>query len=152
MDATSVTEENGALRVKFSGQAATGTEDLTAGQYTLTVWMTSSDDRYTVYQRGITVKPDLSTGTPAQSHAQKTLALLETAIYNRLNGNSDGGIESYSVDGFAVSKLSMADLQRLRNKYAAEVQTEQNGAAPIGRVKAVFTQPGYLPQMKGRYS
>jgi len=157
MDATSVATESGKFRVKFQGSS--GTSALTAGQYLLTVWATSGNDRYTVYQAGITVKANLATGTPAQSHAQKMLSIIETAIYNRVNQSSgtastttEGGVESYSIDGVSVSKLSMADLQRLRNKYAAEVQVEQNGAAPIGRVKTVFTAAGTIPQLKRRYS
>lgn len=149
MDGT-VTTENADFRVRFAGVG--GTSALTAGQYILTVWGTSGSDRYTVAQYRLTVEANLATGTPAQSHAQKMLALLETAIYNRVNGNTDGGIESYSIDGTSVAKMSMAELQRMRAKYAQEVAREQNPDAPFGSVKFAFTPAGNAVDLRRRYS
>jgi hypothetical protein len=150
MNATSCATEGSDFHVYFKGVA--GTSALTPGQYKLTVFATLVDDRYTVGQFPITIEADLSTGAPAQSHPQKMLTLLETAIYNRVNGNSDGGIESYVIDGTTVAKLSMEQLQKLRNKYAGEVAADQNRNSPIGRVKTVFTQAGTVPQLRRRFS
>lgn len=151
MDATSCATEDGNFHVLFEGQSASGTKTLPAGQYTLTVWATSANNRYTVAQYQLTVVANLATGTPAQSHAQKMLALLETAIYNRVNGNSDGGIENYAIDGTAVSKLSMEQLQKMRARYAAEVSREQNPTQQIGRVPFAFTQGGSPVGVNRRY-
>lgn len=152
MDATSVVVENGDFHVKFEGQVTGGTKALTAGQYTLTVWATSGNDRYTVLQHRMTVTPDLSTGSPALEHAMKTLTAVETAIYARLTGNGDGGVEEYAVEGTSVRKLSIDQLEKLRNKYSAEVARLQNPNAPLGRVKFVMTPAGTLPDYRRRYS
>lgn len=142
MDASSVATEGSDYHVKFGGQTSPGTKTLTPGQYTLSVWATSGTDRYTVLQAQITITADLSTGTPALAHAVEVLGIIESAIKARLNGNTDGGLEEYEVDGTRVRKIAMADLQRLRNKYAAEVQRLQNPDAPYGRVKATFQPAG----------
>lgn len=139
------------FRITFSGQGSPGTKDLTAGNYQLTVWATNGTDRYTVARFTLQVVADLATGTPALAHAQKMLALVETAIEARIQGNGDGGIEEYEIAGRRVVKLSMADLQKFRTKYAAEVARLQNPDRPYARVKAVFTPAGQMPDMLRRY-
>lgn len=141
---TTCATENSDLRPYFRGQGSDPkTAGLTAGQYVLSVWLTSGNDRVTLAQFPITIEADLSTGTPAQVHARKMLSIVESAIEARIQGNTDGGIEEYQVEGVMVKKLSMAELQKLRSKYAAEVSALQNPNRPIGSVDMVFAKTGF---------
>jgi hypothetical protein len=152
MDATSIVVEGSDLHVKFEGQGTGGTKNLCAGQWTLSVWLTSSNDRYTVLASPITVTPDPAATQTQLAHAVETLAIIEKAIRNRLSANPDGGIEEYSVGGMQTRKLSIDQLEKLRNKYAAEVLRLQNPKAPIPRVKFVMTPAGTVPDMLRRFS
>lgn len=147
MDGT-VTTENSDYHVVFSGQSTPGTKTLTAGQYLLSVWATSGNDRYTVLSQALTITPDLSTGTPALIHAQKTLIAIESAIYSRITG---GEIEEYSIDGTSVRKMSMDELQRMRSRYTAEVARLQNPNQVIGSVKFSLGPTSSAPDMRYRY-
>lgn len=147
-----ISNSNGDFEVYFPGQGASGTHTLAAGQYLLTVWVTSGNDRKTIEQFPLTITADLSTGTPAQVHAVKMLDLLETAIYNRLNGTTDGGIDEYTIDGTSVKKLTMDDLQKLRARYAAEVARLGNPNAPLGSIKFHFSQAGTVPDLRRRFT
>jgi hypothetical protein len=148
--ATTVTSVNDTFEVYFSAAA---TAALAAGQYTLVVYATSGADRYEVARHPVTIRQNLATGTATAHHAVKTLALVEAAIYNRLNGNTDGGVEQYAVNGIQIQKLSMKDLQALRVKYAAEVARLNNPTAPIGAVKIVFGKSSANPvDFRQRYA
>lgn len=136
------------FRVTFAGQSAAGTKNLAAGQYTLTVWATSGDDRYTVAQYPVTVEANLAVGTPAQRHALIVLPKIEAAIAARLAG---GEIESYSVDGVNIAKVSLEVLERMRSKYSAEVAA-MNGVGAFGSVKFAFSPTGSPMDQRGRYS
>jgi hypothetical protein len=156
MSATSVALENSDLRVRFAGQASGSsgtykTAQLKPGQYTLTVWLTSGADRVTLLQTQLTITADLSTGTPAEPHCVVMLRMIEEAIQARLDPESGNAIDSYSVDGTAVTKMSLEELERKRNKYAAEVQALQNPNGQIPRVKFAFTQPGAPVDVRRRF-
>lgn len=152
MDATSVTVVNNDFRVKFEGQSAGGTKDLAPGQYVLTVWATSGNDRYTVEQYRLTIRADLSTGSPDLEHAVKMVDLLTAAIQARVSGTPDGGVESYEINGRKVNKMTTPQLRALLNLYRAEVRALMNPGAPIARVKATFGSAGFEPMQKRRYS
>lgn len=148
MDATASTVGTD-FRLYFKG--VSGTDALTAGAYTLTVWATNGNDRYTVAQFRLQVLANLATGTPALAHAQKMLANCEAAIEARITGNTDGGIEEYEIAGRRVKKISMEELKKLRTAYASEVARLQNPDRPYGRIKAVFTPAGQMPELLRRY-
>ena len=142
--------DSSAFDVRFQG--VTGTDALLPGPYILTIWATSGNDRFTVRQYRLTVQANLATGTPALAHAIQVLGVIETAIYNRLNANTDGGIEEYSIDGREVHKLPLKELYGMRAIYAAEVRKLQNPDQPVGRVKIKFTAAGDVPDMVMRYA
>lgn len=150
MDATTCVMESGSLNVYFKGQGTTSTKTLTAGHYLLSVWVSSSFDRKTVAQYPITIAADLSTGTPSQPFPVRMLAAIESAIEARVSGNSDGGIESYAIDGVQVNKLSMADLEKKRKQYAAEVARLNNDGS-IPRLKVAFNHAGAVPDLRRRF-
>lgn len=151
MDASSVVTEANNYHITFHGQSTPGTKSLTAGQYQLTVWATSGTDRKTIAQFPITITTDLSTGTPALAHAIEMLTAIEAAINARITGNTEGGVEEYAIEGTQVKKLSMMDLQKLRNKYAAEVQALQNPNGPLPRVKFGMTQAATITDFRRRF-
>lgn len=151
MDHTTCVMEGDSAHVYFKGQGTTSTKTLAAGHYLLSVWTTLSFDRKTVAQFPITITADVSTGTPSQPHAVQMLATVESAIAARVSGNSDGGIESYALDGVQVNKLSMEQLQTLRNKYAREVAALNNPNGQIPRVKVHFAQAGGIPDLRRRF-
>ena len=150
MAATSCAAEGADFHIKFQGTAsaptvADGTSSLPAGQYTLTVWASNGNDRVTVAQWPVTMTADLATGEPALAHAIKMLDIVESAIIARVSGNNDGGIDQYTIDGTSVVKIPIEQLERLRNKYSAEVAALQNGASPIRRINFAMAPAGGTP-------
>lgn len=150
LDATSCDTESSDFHVKFSGQTTLGTKNLVAGQFALTVWATSGTDRKTIAQFPITVTPDLSTGTPRQAHALTMLRVVEAEIQARITGNGSGQ-EGYQVDGTMVTKIPIEQLERLRNKYSAEVAALTNPNGGIPRVKFVVTPTGGIADVRRRF-
>lgn len=150
MAATSCALEGADFHVKFEGQATGGTKSLAAGQYSLTVWVTNANDRKTIAQFPLSITADLSTGTPAQQHALKMLPIIEAEIEARVTGNGSA-LEEYGVDGTTVRKMEMAELQRLRNKYAAEVAQIQNPNGQLRRVKFAMTPTGGMVDVRRRF-
>lgn len=148
MSATSITAENGCFRVKFEGQVSGGTKALTPGQYVLTVWAATGNDRYTIGQWPLTIGPDLSTGSPALRHAQKMLLLLETAIAARISG---GEIEEYTIDATNIRKADIEVLERMRSRYAAEVAALQNPGQPLRSVLFELGPTGQPVDPRYRY-
>jgi hypothetical protein len=152
MDGTVTTQDSGDFRVTFKGQGSgPKTASLPGGQYQLTVWATSADDRATIYQAPITLDPDLAAGTPALRHAVAMLAMVEKAIQARVGGNGDGGIEEYSIEGTSVRKLSIDQLERLRARYSAEVSRLQNPGQPVRTVSVAFLATGGVMDPRRRY-
>ncbi len=151
MDSTSVVLEGTDFHVKFSGQSTPGTKTLTPGQYALTVWASSAPDRVTLAQYPLTISADLSTGTPVQQHAMVMLPIIEAAIQARLSGNTDGGLESYTIDGTSVMKMPMPELRALRRSYAAEVAQLQNPNGQIKRVNVTFAPTGAIQDVRRRF-
>lgn len=69
----------------------------------------------------------------ADTHASRTLALLEAAIEGRL----PGGTASYSIGGRNIAKIPLAELHSLRLKYKQEVAAE-NGTLALKNIKFSF--------------
>ena len=59
-----------------------------------------------------------------QTHAEKTLGVIEGEIYNRINNLKS--IEAYAVAGRQVSKIPLKELVRLRSVYQGLVRRERN--------------------------
>ena len=81
--------------------------------------------------------PRVATAGLFQSHAEKTLALINTALEGRLTKD----FESYQIAGRSISKIPVRDLYALRSRYAAAVRQERTGR--IGRkVEVEFSTVG----------
>jgi hypothetical protein len=156
LDATSCVTEGGDLHVFFAGPVDDrGTKMLPAGQFQLTVWASNGAGqearRRTIAQFPLSIVANLAEGEPEQNHAATMLRLIERAIKSRVTGNNDGGLEGYTIDGVAATKVPLETLERLRNKYSAEVAQQQNPNGGIGRVKFAFTPTGGIPDMRRRF-
>lgn len=66
-----------------------------------------------------------------QTHAEKTLAVIEAA----LNGRMTSDIAEYSIGGRAVKKIPINELAQMRGYYAAMVERQRTGK--LGRTIAV---------------
>lgn len=148
MAATSCAAEGSDFHVYFVGNA--GTSKLPSGHYQLTVWASDGTGRrVTLEQITVSLAPDLSAGFADQPRAFRTLAAIEAAIDARVTGQQV--IEEYTVDGTATRKASLEELERLRNKYAAEVSAIINARRPIGSVEFAFGPSGTIPSMRHRF-
>jgi hypothetical protein len=94
-----------------------------AGTYTWTLKVSGTSTQ--AVQTGlITVLTNPATATATtddRSHARKALDLIEAAIENRL----PNGLESYNIAGRDIRKISLLDLLKLKDRYAAIVASEE---------------------------
>lgn len=118
------------------------TAGYTAGRYRWSAVVTGgSSERYQIAAGWVVIQPNIPVLTGDQrTHAQKMLAYIESALEARANG--DIFAESVSIGGRSISKMTTAELRRLRGQYAAEVYREQNQAsAGVQSVGVTFLPP-----------
>ena len=110
---------------------AASTAALAAGQYSWVAQVTQGAEKYTLAQGSTSVERNLALANAgdAQSHAERTLRVIEAAIENRLTD----GMEKYEIDGRVVERIPAMDLYALRDKYRVEVARLRNG----GRLPSV---------------
>lgn len=137
------------FHVYFPGQGEISTAAAPPGSYQIAVFATNGADRRTIAVFTLSLTPDLSTRASG-TFAGRMLGIIERAIEHRLTGNTDGGVEEYSIEGMTVRKFALGELEGLRNKYSAQVAREQNPHRPIGRVKMAFTPSGHPAGPLGR--
>lgn len=106
---------------------AASTAALAAGAYDWAAYVTSGANKYVAASGVLRVLPDLETASAGdrQAHAEKMVALIEAELERRLTGvasGGTGGIESYSIGGRAVTRMSAAELRQLLGQYRAELK------------------------------
>lgn len=106
------------------------TVELTAaasGTYLYTVVAESTTARHLIETGQIEFLPDPTSADASdlRTHAQKVLEAIEAVLEKRATKAE----QSYSIAGRSITKIPLAELYELRNKYKAEVQT-QRGRAP----------------------
>ncbi len=110
-----------------------------AGSYSWTAYVTKGTERYTVGTGTITIKQDLAAaaaGVDVRSHAVKTLEAIEAVI----EGRATQAHLSYTIDGRQMQLMKFDELLVLRDRYRAEVRSEedalrvQNGLAPRNKI------------------
>lgn len=122
--------------------SATATAALSADGDTVeaVAWVaiaSQDSESYPVRNGRLTLQPSpLQQTSGATTHAERALSLIEAAIEGRL----PTGMESYQVQGRAISKIPIADLYKLRASYRAEVRRQRFGSA--GTMQVVFSRPG----------
>lgn len=107
---------------------AATTTDLTAGSYEFTrIWTgsgTYAGRVHTVALPRLTIlaNPQTRAAGDGQTHAERTLAVLEAALEGRLTDD----IEQYQIGGRAVSKIPVRELVALRATYRLEVWRQRH--------------------------
>lgn len=103
--------------------SSTTTAGWLPGSYTWTAFVRRSGERHTIARGAWQVLPNPA-GEAEPSHAQKTLDLIQAALENRI----PRGLEETTIAGQQISRIPIADLFNLRQKYRAEVFNEQRAA------------------------
>ncbi len=98
-----------------------------ADDYNWFSWVEKSGARYSVGQGTCRIKPDpavLTTAYDGRSHPARVLAAIEAVLEKRATMDQ----ESYSIGGRTLARMSVGDLMRFRQRYAAEVAAEDAAA------------------------
>lgn len=104
---------------------ASSTEQLLSGTYR---WASHAYKagppvlRYAVDSGVIIVTPNLVTTDTLESHAAKTLRLIEAALEGRVPGD----MQQYQIAGRQITKIPIRELYGLRSLYRAEVWKERH--------------------------
>ncbi|NUO63465.1 MAG: hypothetical protein HOQ34_07840 [Gemmatimonadaceae bacterium] len=121
-----VTTVGSSFRVTYKSSSA-----LPEGTYQWFARVTSATQgRRTVDRGTFTILAD----TPAQLHAEKMLAAIEAVIENRIPAD----VESYTIGGRSIVKMSSEELRRWRGYYAAEVRRARSGGQVFSPVRVSF--------------
>jgi hypothetical protein len=109
-----------------------------AGAYTWTAFVTNAGSgRHTIGRGSISILPDPQKAVP-QTHARRALALIECAIEGRI----PRGLENHTIDGQTITKIPLAQLVSLRDKYRAQVLLEPTpGRKPRRTIGIRFVRP-----------
>lgn len=106
---------------------ASSTDPLGAGTYEWALLLTGSGAyagrEHTVASGVLEVMPDLETAVAGerQSHAERTLAILDAAIEGRLTDD----LQHYIINGRQITKIPIRDLVHLRGVYKAIVYRQR---------------------------
>ena len=116
----SVTGSDQSTSFLFELEEAT-TTSLDAGEFTITNLITYTWGRETESD-GKLVLLDNPTANPNKSYNQRMVDLLESHIEGRL----PEGLESHTIGGVPISKITLLDAQRLLSDYKARLEYERN--------------------------
>lgn len=96
----------------------------TPGIYRFQAYVTSGTSRYQVRDGSIEVLPNFATATTSdtRSTARKTLEAIEAEILARASG---GASVEYTIAGRSLKREPLAELIKLRDRYAAMVRSEE---------------------------
>jgi hypothetical protein len=80
-----------------------------------------------------------------ESHAAKMVKLLEAHLEGRISDEEGRGLESYTIGGVPITKLSFSDAKMLLSEYKRDLFSEQSrrraelGLGTGRRIKTTFT-------------
>ena len=111
--------------------SAETTADWQPGLYRWVALAFRGDQRLTVATGTLDVSANLETAEPtdARTHAQKMLALIESALEKRIPKDQ----QSYEIDGMRLDRIPIERLDALRTKYQREIQRAKSSRWPCGR-------------------
>lgn len=111
-----------------------------AGDYRFAVMATKATARHTIATGSVrlAVNPGTVATSGGLEHCQRTLTVINAAIEGRLTAD----MESYSVAGRSITKISIAELVKLQGVYTAKVRTLQNAGKPRPSFQVQFTPTG----------
>lgn len=99
------------------------TAEAPAGEYTVKAIVESGDSRTTM-DVGL-IKLYAPIDRPLKStHIRKMIALLESHLEGRLDDVDGRGLESYTIGGVPITKISITDATNLLDRYKRALQTE----------------------------
>ena len=113
----------------------------TPGVYTwAAVVSNEAGERQSIASGNIWIKPNPETGV--LTYAEECLQLIEAHIKGRL----PAGLASHTIAGNAISKISIMDAEKLRDKYRGEVYQELRAAITAAggdpnSIQIEFTRP-----------
>lgn len=114
--------------------------DLDAGRYRLVGYIEKGDpvtDRHVIYEGTLRVRANPITAVNTQTHAEKTLAVIEAALEGRLTADE----EEFEINGRSVRRIPVEELYRLRNRYRTEVAMERSPGRMGPSVEVRFGAP-----------
>ena len=119
--------------------AATTTVNWTAGRYHWESFAHDGNDRYHLESGVIDILPDFevqTSGYDDRSHAKKVL----DAIESLLEGKFTSDVESYTIAGRSLTKMSVEELLTARDRYRAEYNKElyEAGNARPRKIQVAF--------------
>lgn len=104
------------------------------GQYAWRAYAERPGERVTLASGRIDILPNFATATAGldtRSHARRTLEAIEATI----EGRASSDVLSYQIAGRSLSKIPIAELLSLRDRYRRDVRAEEAAeAAASGRL------------------
>jgi hypothetical protein len=118
---TITSSDNGDGRHLFTLSAATSAT-FAVGEYRLGIAATNAaNERFTIAQSTVSVRPNLSSAADARSHVKKTLDAIESWIESR-----NPGVAEYSVAGRSMKYWSVDELLKMQSRYRQLYKQEQD--------------------------
>lgn len=108
----------------IASRSSTDTAGMAAGDYSWTLFATRTADneRQSIGAATLKVLPNLATDTAdRRTHQEKVLAALEAL----LEGRAGKDVESYTIGDRQLTKMSVEELLKWRDRYRAEVRAQR---------------------------
>jgi hypothetical protein len=118
------------------------TAELEPGIYRVALIVDVGVSRSTVVVGTITLKEPLDRPS-RESHARKMVAMLERHLEGRIDDDEGRGLETYTIGGVPITKLSFESARNLLEKYRRDVETETvaaRAAAGLGTKRRILTR------------
>lgn len=111
----------------------TTTAPAVAGEYTwsLVVTRTSDSATMTICHGSLVVTASATGNADTRTTAERHLAAINAVLDGRITKD----VESYSIEGRALTRVPLSELYKLRAKYMAEVQAETRARSGRGRAR-----------------
>jgi hypothetical protein len=112
------------------------------GEYNWAAWVEKGVEKYTVETGILTVLPDprtASVGTDTRSATERAFDAVEAMLH----GRATDGVQSYTINGRQLSRYSMADLLKLRDRLRVDLARERRAAGlqdAVGTTRRIFVR------------
>jgi len=97
------------------------TDKFIGGPYDLAAYVTNGTDRHTILQAFVQIVANIDERARTRSHVLRVLEVVEAALEKRLTSD----MESFSINGRAVQRHSLPELQRIRGLYLSKLRRMQ---------------------------
>lgn len=132
LDSNSITADGAGWQVRV---VRTRTEPLQPGRYDWYAFVSDADERYEIGRGSLSVTQNVAAmGDGRKSFARRQLEVVEAAMEGRLTAD----IESYAINGRAVSKIPYAQLRGEYVRLSWEVWGEDNPGVAYPDIEVAF--------------